>query len=91
MRTVEEAFRLALQQHQAGHTAEAAAAYREILRQQPHHAGAWHLLGVVHQQHGDFDEAAQCISKAISLDDSKAIYHNNLGVSLRSLAGGRSR
>jgi predicted O-linked N-acetylglucosamine transferase (SPINDLY family) len=85
MRSIEEAFGIALRQHQAGHCAEAAAAYQEILRQEPGHAGAWHLLGVVHQQRGDFCQAVQCIAKAISLDSPKAIYHNNLGVSLRSL------
>ncbi len=85
MRTLEEAFGIALRQHQAGHCAEAAALYEEILLEDPRHAGAWHLLGVACQQRGDLEAAVRSITKAIALDGSKAIYHNNLGVSLRSL------
>jgi predicted O-linked N-acetylglucosamine transferase (SPINDLY family) len=85
MRSVEEAFTIALRQHQAGDCQRAAVAYEEILRHQPDHPGALHLLGVTYQQRGDFPRAVQCIAKAISLDDSKAVYHNNLGVALRGL------
>jgi protein O-GlcNAc transferase len=38
----------------------------------------------VHQQRREWDEAARCITRAIALDSSKAVYHNNLGVVLRS-------
>lgn len=85
LRTLEEAFGIALRQHQAGQCALAAALYEEILLQNPRHAGAWHLLGVAYQQRGDLEAAVRSITKAIALDDSKAVYHNNLGVSLRAL------
>lgn len=85
IRGLEEKFGIALREHQAGHCEQAVALYEEILRENPRHAGAWHLLGVAFQQRGDFEAAVRDITKALSLDDSKAIYHNNLGVSLRAL------
>lgn len=84
MCAVEQALAVALVQHRAGRPAAAAAAYEKILRQDPGHAGAWHLLGVTCQQQGDLDQAARHIRRAIGLDGTKAIYHNNLGVVLRS-------
>lgn len=82
---VEDSFRAAIQLHQAGTVEQAAEIYRELLRQQPNHAGAWHLLGVAHQQQGNLELALEHIRKAIALDATKAIYYNNLGVTLRSL------
>lgn len=58
--------------------------YEDILQEQPDHAGAWHLLGVARQQQGQVEEAVACISRALRLDDSKAVYHNNFGVALRA-------
>jgi len=84
MLSIDEAFRIALQYHQAGDPQRAAGIYESILRQEPSHAGAWHLLGVVCQQRGELEQAAQFISRAIALDSSKAVYHNNFGVVLRA-------
>jgi Flp pilus assembly protein TadD len=78
----EPPFAAAVGCHQAGDFRQAAARYRDILRQQPDHAGALHLLGVACQQE-DLLEAATCIRRAIAIDGSKAVYHNNLGVVLR--------
>ena len=44
--TIDDLFRLATQQHQAGSLAEAAAGYQQVLSQQPDHADAIHMLGV---------------------------------------------
>ena len=79
----EPPFAAAVGCHQAGDFRQAAARYRDILRHQPDHAGALHLLGVACQQEGDLLEAAACIRRAIAIDGSKAVYHNNLGVVLR--------
>ena len=84
MPSIDETFRIALQRHQAGDIQSAAQLYESILTQQPHHAGAWHLLGVVCQQRGELELAAECIGRAIALDPTKAVYHNNLGVVLRA-------
>jgi predicted O-linked N-acetylglucosamine transferase (SPINDLY family) len=84
MLNVEEAFQFALRQHQAGDSGRAAEIYQRILQDYPNHAGAMHLLGVVHQERGDLQQAAACIGRAIALDGTKAVYHNNFGVVLRA-------
>jgi predicted O-linked N-acetylglucosamine transferase (SPINDLY family) len=80
----EPVFATAVRCHQAGHARQAAALYRDILRQQPNHAGALHLLGVACHQQGDGEQAAAHIRRAIAIDATKAVYHNNLGVVLRA-------
>jgi len=84
MLDLDEAFQRALRYHQAGDSARAAEIYERILCEQPNHAGALHLLGVVHQERGDLEKAAACIGRAIALDGTKAVYHNNFGVVLRA-------
>lgn len=85
MRAGGDAFGIALRTHQAGDWRRAAVAYQKLLRKQPDHAGAWHLLGVARQQDGDSAEAVRCIGRAISLDGSNAVYFGNLGTALKSL------
>ncbi len=82
-KSVDEAFAAALRAHQAGWAEEAATAYERILRERPDYAGAWHLLGLVCRDRGDLERAGSHIHRAIALDSSKAVYHNNLGVVLR--------
>jgi len=82
MLDVDEAFQLALRRHQAGDSRRAAEIYRSILHQQPNHAGALHLLGVVHQERGDLEQAAACIGRAIAVDRAKAVYHNSAKASV---------
>jgi len=81
---VDEAFQRAVRCHQAGDSQHAAEVYQHILDQEPNHAGALHLLGVVHQERGNLEEAAACIARAIDLDGTKAVYRNNFGVVLRA-------
>ena len=84
MLSVDDVFQFGLRLHQAGDSARAVSVYEDVLRQRPNHAGAWHLLGVASQQRGDLDQAATCIGRAIELDSTKAVYHNNFGVVLRA-------
>lgn len=74
----------ALAHHQAGRLEEAEALYREILAQQPDHADALHLLGVMALQSGQPKEAVALIERAIDIDGQVADYHNNLGEALRA-------
>ena len=43
---LQQAFELAVRHHQAGRLREAEGIYRQVLRHQPGHADALHLLGV---------------------------------------------
>jgi tetratricopeptide (TPR) repeat protein len=79
-----------LAHHQSGNLAEAEACYRDILRLEPDHADALHLLGVVAQQNGDCAQAEQLIRSAIARNPGAADYHNNLGNTYR-LAGDLAR
>jgi tetratricopeptide (TPR) repeat protein len=79
-----------LAHHQSGNLAEAEACYREILRHEPDHADAVHLLGVIAQQNGDYAQAERLIRSAIARNPGAADYHNNLGNTYR-LAGDLAR
>jgi len=82
--TVQQAFELALQHHQAGRLADAEALYRQVLDIQPNHVGALQLLGVVTHQTGNDDLAVKWIRQAIALRPDYAEAHNNLGLALAS-------
>ena len=81
----ERRFREALALHKRGQIDQAAKVYRELLRADAAHAGAWHLLGVVLHARGKPQDALRHIEQALSLCDSKAVYHNNYGAVLRDL------
>jgi predicted O-linked N-acetylglucosamine transferase (SPINDLY family) len=83
--TIEQAFQLATQQHQAGRLAQAEQLYRQILAAQPNHAGALHFLGLVAHQAGRADLALDLISRAIQITPNVADFHNNLGSVLLAL------
>jgi tetratricopeptide (TPR) repeat protein len=76
---------LGLQEHQRGFLAEAARRYQSVLRAQPDHADALHLLGVVAHQQGDHRQAVECIGRAVTLNPGNAAYHANLAEAYRAL------
>lgn len=86
MLTIQQAFDLALQHHQAGRLAEAEALYRQILAVQPTNADAMHLLGVLAQQVGRLDLAVEWIGRAIAINASESTYYCNLGNALAAQA-----
>jgi len=71
--------------HQRGHLAEAASLYREILAQNPEHADAIHLLGVIELQRGNLSAALTGIDRAIAIDPTKAAYFSNRAMVLQDL------
>jgi predicted O-linked N-acetylglucosamine transferase (SPINDLY family) len=71
--------------HQQGRLAEAERAYRDILRQNPTDADAWHLLGIVALQSGHPEPAAALIARSIELNDRIAAAFNNRAIALRRL------
>src|ERR1700722_20440429 len=72
----------AFQLFQAGQFAQAEAECRQLLTQQPNHAGALQLLGLRANRAGKADLAIEFLRKAIAIDPGVYDYHNNLGVIL---------
>ncbi len=73
----------ALQQN--GQLAQAQAIYEDVLKAQPEHADALHLLGIVTFQLGDPQRAIALIGKATQLHPNNADYHCNLGIVLAAI------
>jgi len=81
--SIQQAFEMGLQQHQAGRLAEAEAIYRQILAVEPRHAEALHLLGVIASQMGQNQAAENLIRQAIAHAPNDSAFHYNLGYALR--------
>jgi predicted O-linked N-acetylglucosamine transferase (SPINDLY family) len=77
--TIQQAFDVALQHHQAGRLHQAGQIYRDILARQPNHAGALHFLGVVANQEGRHDMALDLVRRAITLQPNYTEAYSNLG------------
>jgi predicted O-linked N-acetylglucosamine transferase (SPINDLY family) len=77
--TIQQAFELALQHHQAGRVQEAEQLYRRVLAQQPEHIDAMHNLGVLAHQTGRNSIAVDLIRRAIVLRPDFAEAHSNFG------------
>jgi predicted O-linked N-acetylglucosamine transferase (SPINDLY family) len=77
--TLRQQLDAAVAHHQAGRLTEAETLYRQILAQQPDHADAMHLLGVVAGQTGRPDLAEELMRGAIRIKPDLAQAHNNLG------------
>ena len=75
----------AVRQHRSGRLRDAEAAYRRILRADPRHPGALHLLGVLVHQLGHHDQAVELIGRAIAIDATQAEFHYNLGTAYGAL------
>jgi predicted O-linked N-acetylglucosamine transferase (SPINDLY family) len=78
-------FQRGLALHQQGRLKEAERIYRVVLQQEPTHAGAWYLLGVVALQSGCFEAAAEWIGNSINLNDQVADAHSHRAFALRKL------
>ncbi len=74
----------AISAHNAGRLADAERIYREILRRQPDHVEALHLLGVLGHQAGHSAGGAEMIEKALALKPNHAEAHFNLGLIRRA-------
>ncbi|MGA2441807.1 MAG: tetratricopeptide repeat protein [Tepidisphaeraceae bacterium] len=83
--TVQQQLQSGLSHHQAGRLAEAEKMYRQVLVQQPDHADALHLLGVLAGQTGRLDAGTELIRQAVRLKPDYAEAYNNLGILLKGL------
>ncbi|MCK9919342.1 tetratricopeptide repeat protein [Microbacteriaceae bacterium K1510] len=75
----------ALAHHRGGRLQEADTAYRAILAGAPDHAEAWHMLGLLTNERGQPEAAAEMVQHAIALKPRVAEFHGNLGLILRAL------
>ena len=80
--TIQQAFDLASQHHRAGRLQEAETLYSQVLDQQPNHADAMQLLGVLYNQTARPAEALSLLQRAIQLNQNRPDYYNNLGLVL---------
>src|SRR5258706_511396 len=78
-------FQKGLALHQQGRLAQARENYEQVLRMQPAHHDALHLLGVVAYQTGNPLEASELIGKSIDLNPSNAAALSNRGLALQAL------
>ncbi len=83
--SIDQAMMLATQLQSQGRLQESEHLLQQILQQQPHHAFALHLLGVIAHQAGKQALAAELIQKAIQLSGNIALFHANLSEILRQL------
>jgi tetratricopeptide (TPR) repeat protein len=80
---VQQAFAAAVALQRAGRDAEALAAWRALLREQPQLAGAHANLGLLHRRAGRLDEAVAALEQAVRLSPRQAAFGNQLGLTLR--------
>lgn len=78
-------FGQALALHQQGQLMAAEPLYLQVLQLQPDHAGALHLLGVIHLQRAQFAQGEALIAQALRLQPDVAVFHGNHAGALRSL------
>ncbi|MEJ0068448.1 MAG: tetratricopeptide repeat-containing glycosyltransferase family protein [Pseudomonadota bacterium] len=74
----DRALQTALEHHRAGRLPDAEVIYRQILADQPNHADALNLFGLLAQQVGRLDIAHELIGKAVAVSPRFAEAHNNL-------------
>jgi protein O-GlcNAc transferase len=79
MMTTRQALELAIRQQQAGRLDEAENIYRQILAQNPNHADALNLLGMIESRKGRYSKAVELLNRAITINPAAAVNHNNLG------------
>lgn len=83
--SAQQRFMQAVALHQQGKLEEAKDIYESILKTQPNHADALHLLGVIANQTGQPERAVHLISKAIAIQPNNAGFYINGGNALQAL------
>ena len=82
---IQAKFKQGMALHQQGKLADAEDIYREVLRQQPDHTNALHMLGVISLQTRHPEEAIAYYDKVVALKPNLAEAYNNRGNALRDL------
>lgn len=74
----------AISHHRAGQLAQAEALYQQVLKANPKHADALHMLGVVYYQTDRAEQAVNAISQALAINPKNTDYLNHYALSLRA-------
>lgn len=77
-------FETAFTLHRNGDLPAAETFYRQLLADEPRHAPALHLLGLLCQQTGRHQQAVTLIQQALAITPDEPDYLNNLGAALRA-------
>jgi len=88
MTAISEIVRTALDEHRSGRLRQAEQMYREVLRIDPDHADALHLLGLIAYQTGELPTAVDLLRRAVAANPRAAPYHANLGAALSATGRG---
>ena len=78
---VQKLLKQGIEHHQAGRVGPAEACYRRSLKADPRCAVAFHLLGLLAQQAGQYQESIRLMGKALALNPDDADTLNNLAES----------
>ena len=79
MPTIPEALAIAVEHQRVGRLRESETIYRQILAADPNHHDAWHLLGLIASQVGNYQYGVECLQRALTLRPDWAEAHFNLG------------
>src|SRR5712675_1676982 len=82
---IESQLEQAIALHQQGHLVRAKAAYENILKAEPKHFDALHLLGVIAIQEKQHQLAVDLIDQAIAINPNDAAFYSNRGIALQAL------
>ena len=85
MLTIPEALTEATRQVQAGELHSAEAICRQVIQQEPNHAQALHLLGVIAQQADRNEDALEYFGRAIGANPDLVAAHGNMGLAYQAL------
>ena len=77
--TIEDAFRLAVKNHQENKIDVALNLYSQLLKINPNHSPALNNVGVIYADSNEHQKAKDCYKKAIEINPNYADAHNNLG------------
>ncbi|MBF0400149.1 MAG: tetratricopeptide repeat protein [Magnetococcales bacterium] len=85
MTNLQKLLQIAVQSYQAGRLRDAERVVNKLLLQEPHHAEALHLLGVITHQSGHSDQALPWIQQAIVHQPNAPLFFNSLGMVLMAM------
>lgn len=83
--SIQTAVQVAMHYQTSSRMNEAESIYRSILYENPAHADALHLLGIVFYQRGDPQSAVPLIEKALTGNKTYEGFHNSLGLLITSI------